>query len=92
MQISESLTYEIHVVLKLFPNISIELEPIRTVNTNLTAELTVFSPSARRDAPLFSGARILKAPEGLFPHSVNIHTSAPLLGSEDALVSKKPSL
>lgn len=85
MQISESLKYEIHVVLKLFPNISIELEPIHTVNTNMTAELTVFSPSARRDAPLFSGARILKAPEGLFPHSMNIHTSAPLLGSEDAL-------
>lgn len=35
---------------------------------------------------------MLKAPEGLFSHSVNIHTSAALLGSEDARMSKQSSL
>ena len=39
-----------------------------------------------------SGAGMLKAPKGLFSHSVNIHTSAALLGSEDARMSKKSSL
>lgn len=57
VQIFEFPRHGIHVALKLRPNILVALEQIHwsTFNTNITAERTVFSLSARWAAPWFWG-------------------------------------
>lgn len=69
-------TCETHVAFKLCPNISVESEEIHTFGTDITIGLTAFSPSAGRMLPC-CGAWILKAAEGSFPHSINVHNFRP---------------
>lgn len=47
IQMSEFFKCEIHVAVKLFSNISVDVKEIHTFGTNFTAELTIFSLSAQ---------------------------------------------